>query len=263
MLDLKGRTVVLTGASSGIGAAAALRFAARGANLVLAARRQDELEKVAAAVREKGVLAHAIACDVTSEEQSQRLVKETLARTGRLDVFVANAGVTMATAFAQAKTETLRRIMEVNFFGTVHGFKAALPHVVERQGQLAVVSSFIGKRGVPTRTGYAASKHALHGFCQALRCELLRAGVGVTVYCPGFVDTPIRENAVEADPKLDLYRPRGMTAERASEILVRAIERRKREVVAPFHLRLVLLLDLVLPSLVDRILASRLPVEKT
>jgi NAD(P)-dependent dehydrogenase (short-subunit alcohol dehydrogenase family) len=260
MLELRGRTIIITGASSGIGAAAAVASGRRGANVLVAARRRDELAKVAADAKAAGApQAHAIECDVTSETANAHLVAEAVRLTGRLDVFVANAGVTMVAPFATAKPETFRRVMDVNYFGALWGLKAALPHVLAQKGQLAVVSSFTGKRGVSTRSGYAASKHALHGLCDSLRVELLGTGVGVTLYCPGFVDTPIRDRALELSPGAVESRPKGMTPEQSGEELVRAIERRKRELVSPFSLRLALALDALVPSLVDRIIRSKTP----
>ncbi|HZU97027.1 MAG TPA: SDR family oxidoreductase [Planctomycetota bacterium] len=257
MLDLSGRTVVVTGSSTGIGACAAKSFARRGAKVVLAARRLMELEKVASEIRAAGGEAHVLECDVASAEANEALVKFAIEKTGRLDVFVANAGRTMEETFARAKLDTFRQIMEVNYFGSLYGFKAALPHVLAQKGQLVCVSSFTGKRGVPTRSGYAASKHALHGLLDSLRIELLGSGVGVTVYCPGFVDTEIRDRAVERHEHAAAMRPKGMSPEEAGEILVRATVRRKREVVTPFFLRMVLRLNVLAPGVVDRLLRRR------
>jgi short-subunit dehydrogenase len=194
---------------------------------------------------------------LASPEANEQLVKFALEKTGRLDVFVANAGITMEQTFAAAALESFKKLMDVNYFGTIYGFKAALPHVIKQKGQLAIVSSFLGKRGVPTRTGYAASKHALHGLASCLRVELLGSGAGVTVYCPGFVDTEIRTRAVERHAKADELREKGWTPEQAAAVLVRAIEKRAREVVTPFSLRMVLRLDAVAPWLVDRLLRRR------
>jgi NAD(P)-dependent dehydrogenase (short-subunit alcohol dehydrogenase family) len=259
MLDLASRTVIVTGASSGIGACAAAGFAARGAKVIVAARRLAELEKVASEIRARGGEAHALECDVTSEAANEKLVAEAIARTGRLDVFVANAGATMISPFAETKSDTFRRIMDVNYFGTLYGLRAALPHVLEKRGQLAVVSSFTGKRGVPTRSGYAASKHALHGLCDSLRVELLGTGVGITLYCPGFVDTPIRERALEIHAGAEATRPKGQSPSKAGEDLVRAVVGRRRELVTPLSLRIALMVDAIAPSLFDRVLRWKVP----
>jgi short-subunit dehydrogenase len=256
MLDLKGRTCVVTGASSGIGAAAAIELARRGAVPVLAARRRAELDEVGSRILAAGGTAHVLDVDIGTLEGNERLVKFALEKTGRLDVFIANAGVTMVQRFQEAKLETFEQVMRINYFGTIYGFKVALPHVLEKRGQLVIVSSFTGKRGVPTRSGYAASKHALHGLGDSLRVELLGTGVGVTIYCPGFVNTEIRARAVERHEGAD--EEKGWTPEQAALVLVRAIERRKREVVTPFFLRMVLRANLVAPSLVDRLLRRRL-----
>jgi short-subunit dehydrogenase len=260
MLDLRGKTVVITGASAGIGASTAKVCAKRGAIVVLAARRLAELEKVAGEVRALGGTAHVVECDVTSAEANDKLVAEAVAKTGGVDVFIANAGVTMLAAFSRADVATFKRVMDVNYFGVLYGLKAALPHVRARKGQLTVVSSFTGKRGVPTRSGYSASKWAVHGLCEALRVELLGSGVGVTIFCPGFVDTDIRHRAVGIDPSAAaIARPKGESPDVVAERLVRAIERRKREVVTPFSLKLVLWLDALAPSIVDRLLRWKVP----
>jgi short-subunit dehydrogenase len=261
MLDLRDRTVAITGASGGIGAAVARACARRGAKVVLGARRVDELEKVAAELRSKGGVAHAIPCDVTKLEDNERFVREAVEKTGGVDVFVANAGVMMVSSFEKTTLETFQRVMDVNYYGVLYGLKAALPEVRKRKGQLAVVSSINGKRGLPSRSGYSASKFALHGLCDSLRVELLGTGTGVTLFCPGVVNTEIRDRAVQFDAPESAKKLRGMSADRAAEIFVRAIERRRREVVTPFYLRLALLGWAVAPGLLDWIVARRLPTE--
>jgi NAD(P)-dependent dehydrogenase (short-subunit alcohol dehydrogenase family) len=249
------KTYVITGASSGIGAALALAWAARGENVVLAARSQDEIESLA---RKCGERALAVRTDVTDPAQCEAMVKAAVDRFGGIDVLVNNAGISMWARFREITDLSMfERIMRVNYLGTVYATHFALPHLIASRGLLVGISSLTGKTGVPTRTGYAASKHAMQGFLDSLRIELRGTGVSVLVVSPGFVKTDIRSKVLGPDGRSLEKSPRneaeGMSVAACTRIIVRAIDRRAREVVMTPRAKMGLWLKLAVPGLVDRI----------
>jgi uncharacterized protein len=185
-MNLKGKTVVVTGASSGIGRAVALELARRGANVVLGARRADRLETVAAECRALGVTASAVAADVTRPEDCRRLIAEA----GRVDVLVNNAGFAVFDSIAAARPEELRSMMDTNYFGTVNCTQAVLPQMLERRdGTIVNVASITGIMGFARMGGYCATKFAIIGMTEALRDEVIGRGVRVALVCPGTTET--------------------------------------------------------------------------
>jgi len=185
-MNLKDKTVVVTGASSGIGRAVALEMARRGAKVVLAARRVDRLESVAAGCRALGVQAKAVAADVTRPEDCERLIAEA----GRVDVLVNNAGFAIFDSIAEARPGELRSMMDTNYFGTVNCTQAVLPQMLERrEGTIVNVASITGIMGFARMGGYCATKFAIIGMTEALRDEVIRRGVRVALVCPGTTDT--------------------------------------------------------------------------
>jgi uncharacterized protein len=186
VVDLKDKTVVITGASSGIGRAAALEMARRGAHVVLGARRLEPLEKTAAECRALGVRATAVAADVTKREDCARLVAEA----GEVDVLVNNAGFAIFDGIAEANPDELRAMMETNYFGMVHCTQAVLPRMLQRgSGAIVNVASIAGIMGYARMGGYCATKFAVIGFTEALRDEVLGRGVRVALVCPGTTET--------------------------------------------------------------------------
>lgn len=250
--------VIITGASKGIGAELAIQLAKPGTVLVLAARDSALLGGVAAACRERGATVDVIPTDVSVEADCKALVEQAIARHGRLDTLVNNAGATMWARFDEiTNLQMLERLMQVNFMGAVYCTAHALPHLKASRGRIVGIGSLTSLTGVPTRTGYAASKHAMRGFFDSLRIELEGTGVTVTMVYPGFVATGIRENATGPDGKsvqMDPIVPeRAMSVEYCVREIIVAMRRRSRELVLPRIARLTQWAKLIAPALVDRI----------
>ena len=196
--ELEGASVVLTGAAGGIGRALARRFGAGGARIALLDLNQEALDGLAAELTAAGIDSLALACDVTDPDACRDAVADVVSAWGGVDVLVNNAGITHVSLFAETDVEVFRRVMDVNFFGALHSTSAALPSLMERKGRVVTLSSVAGFAPLATRTGYAASKHALHGLFDSLRAEVRRDGVSVTLVCPSFVRTGIGDSALGA-----------------------------------------------------------------
>lgn len=188
-MNLRGRHVVITGASSGIGRATAIEFARNGASVTLAARRAEALERVAAECRESGVRAEAITCDVSSADQCRSLIEAAVA-IAPVDVLVNNAGFAIFDRVADASPSDFEQMMQTNYFGTVYCTKAVLPYFQERKrGAIVNVASIGGIMGFAGMSGYCATKFAIVGFTEALRDEVIGSGIKVALVCPGTTDT--------------------------------------------------------------------------
>lgn len=260
-MDFAQKSVIITGASAGIGQALAVKLAGQGAYLTLAARSAEQLTDVVKQCEAAGGKAIAVPTDVTTPEACQKLIQTAVDTFGGIDVLVNNAGISMFGRFEDVQDLGLfDRLMRVNYFGAVYCTHFALPYVKQRHGLLVAVSSLTGKTGVPTRTGYAASKHAMQGFFDSLRIELLDSGVDVLVVSPGFVATNIRASALGANGKPLQASPRDedqetMPLAECVEIIYRAMARRDREVVMTTKAKIGMWLKLIAPSLADRITA--------
>ena len=252
--------VVLTGASAGIGRELALQLAAQGARLVLAAREPEKLEEAAAACRARGARALAVPTDVGDQEQCRALIEAAMAEHGRIDTLVNNAGIGMWARFDEMRDlEPFERVMRVNYLGSVYPTFHALPHLKASRGRIVVVNSLTGLTGVPTRSGYAASKHAQAGVFDSIRVELEDSGVTVTQVYPGFVATEIRERAFGPDGKplgkgnSPVREREVMSAEECARQTLAAAARRRRELVMTLRGKLGAKIKLVAPGLIDRI----------
>jgi short-subunit dehydrogenase len=261
MATLAEQTVVLTGASEGIGRALALELAKQRLSLVVAARNRERLEEVARECETAGSTCLAVPTDITDPRQCRALVDAAIARFGRLDVLINNAGSTMWSRFdALADLEVIEQVMRVNYFGAVYLTAAALPWLKQSQGRLVAVTSLAGLTGVPERTGYAASKHAMTGFFDSLRIELAGSGVSVTLIAPDFVVSEIHKRAIGPDGrplgKSPMQVARIMSAEECARLAVRAIERRQRQLITSARGHLGRWLKLLAPSVIDRMAAA-------
>jgi short-subunit dehydrogenase len=250
--------IILTGASSGIGRELAKLLAAQGAWLALAARSVDKLDMVAGECRERGGRVLVVPTDVSEEAQCKALVEKAAAEFGRIDTLINNAGMSMWALFEDMQTlEPFERLMHINYLGAVYCAHYALPYLKESKGRLVGVASLTGLTGVPTRSGYAASKHALRGFFDTLRIELLGSGVSVTMIYPDFVQTETRMKAWGADgqplQRSPVREGNVMDVETAGRMILKTIEKRKRELIMSRRGRLGMWAKLIAPGLVDRI----------
>lgn len=257
--------VVITGASSGIGRELAFALADQGAWLALAARDAEKLEEVAAECRRRDGKALVVPTDVAEQSQCENLIERTVGMYGRIDTLINNAGISMWARFDRLEDlAVIERVMQVNFFGSVYCTHHALPYLKESRGRIVGVSSLAGKTGLPTRTGYAASKHAMAGFFDTLRIELDDNGVSVTMIYPGFVSTGVGQRALGADGKPLGKSPQQngnvMTAEACARLILKAVGRRRRELVMTLGGRVGQWLKLIAPDVVDR--AAQKAVEK-
>ncbi len=257
--------VILTGASSGIGYELALLLAEQGAWLALAARRAERLEELAVKCRELGGRALIVPTDVAVEMDCKALVERTVAEYERIDTLVNNAGRTMWARFDELQTlEPLHTIMQVNYFGSVYCTHYALPYLKQTRGRIVAISSMTGKTGVPMRTGYSASKHALVGFFEALRVELQGSGVTVSLIFPDFVATETRYQAFGADGAVvgESHVREGeiMSARACARLMLRDMEQRKRQDLMSLRGKLGQWVKLIAPGVVDNI--ARRAIEK-
>jgi short-subunit dehydrogenase len=254
----QGNVVIITGASSGIGRELAYQLADQGAYLSLGSRDQQRLQAVATQCQARGGCAITTQTDVTNQRECQNLIEQTVKEFGRIDTLVNNAGISMRALFEELQDlSILERLMQVNYFGSVYCTRYALPYLKDTKGRIVVLASLTAINGVPTRIGYAASKHALKGFFDSLRIELADSGVSVTISYPDFVATEARQNALGADGKpigdspLDEHKV--MSVERCVKLLVKAMEQRKREDKQTLKAKLGPWVKLIAPGLVDQI----------
>jgi short-subunit dehydrogenase len=249
------RVIAITGASAGIGRATALRLARSGASIAICARRADRLDTVAQEIAAGGGQALACPGDVTRAADMNALVARALDRFGRLDVMMCNAGFGVAGAIDDIAPDQMQKLMDINYLGTYHATRAALP-VFRRQGtgHVIVVSSIVGKRGVPYMGAYAATKFAQVGLAECLRCELLGSGIHVSVVFPVSTETEFFE-VMSRETGTAVTRARGPSqhVDAVAEAIARAIDRPVAEVYPYARSRALVVLNALAPAICDRV----------
>jgi NAD(P)-dependent dehydrogenase (short-subunit alcohol dehydrogenase family) len=262
-----GATVVVSGAGNGLGRALALRFARGGASVVVLDRDSGAVATVAGELAQTGAEALASTCDVTDASACQAAIAATIARFGRIDVLVNNAGISHRSPFAATDTAVLRRVIEVNLFGAVNLTRPALPSLQQAHGLIVAVSSIAGFTPLIARTGYSASKHALHGFFESLRTELAPDGVDVMMVCPSFIATGIDRNALGPDGGAATHAQvvvgRRLQPDDVADRVFRGAERSNRLLLIGRTARTAWWLSRLAPSLYERIMARKLQGEMT
>jgi dehydrogenase/reductase SDR family protein 7B len=263
---MKDKVVLITGGTSGIGKALAFAFGRAGARIVITGRNVQHLQATSEALGAQHIENLALAADVSIPDDCARMVSETITRFGQLDILINNAGISMRALFQDLDLDVIRRVMDINFYGTVYATKYALPHILKTKGSVLGISSIAGYRGLPGRTGYSASKFAMHGFLETLRTEVLDKGVHVMIACPGFTASNIRNTALTANGQEQGASPleegKIMRPEEVADRILNATRQRKRDLVMTTQGKLTVFLNKWLPGLTDRLVLRHFQKEK-
>ncbi|MFT2008075.1 SDR family oxidoreductase [Pontibacter sp. 13R65] len=263
---MKDKVVLITGGTSGIGKACAFAFGRAGAKVAFSGRDEKRLQETAQELQAAGIETIAIKADVAVEQECERMVAETVAKFGKLDILINNAGISMRALFQDLDLDVIRKVMDINFWGTVYSTKFALPYIQAAKGSIIGISSIAGYRGLPARTGYSASKFAMHGFLETLRTELLHTGVHVLIACPGFTASNIRNSALAANGQQQGETPREeekmMSAEEVAERILKATQQRKRDLVMTMQGKMAVWVNKLFPSLADKLVYNVMAKEK-
>lgn len=236
MITFKNSVVWITGASSGIGEALAYQFIKEGSKVVLSARRQEELERVKKNCNTTPEKILILPFDLTDTKMAEKMTSTILAHFGKIDILINNGGISQRSFAKDTPLEIDRKIMEVNYFGSIAVTKSVLPHMIEQNsGKIIVISSISGKFGFYLRSAYAASKHALHGFFESLRLEVFKNNISVLLVCPGKIKTNISINAInehgDKHNKMDSSQEKGLSADTCAIAIINAIKQNKEEVL--------------------------------
>lgn len=255
---MQNKVVIITGASSGIGEALVYEYANRGAHIVMAARSISKMEEIQVKLEERNIQSLAISTDVSIKKDCENLINKAITRFGRIDILINNAGISMRALFKDLELDVIKKLMDVNFWGTVYCTKYALPHLLKQKGSVVGVISIAGYLGLPARTGYSASKFAIRGFLDTLRVENLKTGLHVLVAAPGFTASNIRNVALTEDGSVQGDSPRNegnmMSSEEVAQRIAKSVEKRKAELILTFvEGKLSVFLKKFFPRLVDKL----------
>jgi dehydrogenase/reductase SDR family member 7B len=264
---MEDKVVIITGGSSGIGKAMAFVFGNAGAKIVISARHPEPLTKVGNELTLLGIENLTVIADVSIEKDTQNLIESTIEKYGKIDILINNAGITMRSLFDDLEDiDVIKKVMDVNFYGTVYATKLALPYIKKTKGSIVGISSIAGYRGLPVRTGYSASKFAVNGFLEALRTELLKTDVHILTACPGFTASNIRFSALDGAGNETGETVRDeekmMSPEEVAYEILNAVKKRKRELILTSRGRWTVFLNKWLPGFTDKIVYRILSKEK-
>jgi dehydrogenase/reductase SDR family member 7B len=265
-MNLKKKVVIITGATSGIGRACAEVFGKEGARLVITGRSIEKMDAVKKELNQSGIDFLPMIIDAASEDDNRKMIGETIEKYGSIDILINNAGISMRALFNDLGLDTFKKVMDINFYGSVYATKYALPHILKSKGTIVAISSINGHRGTPGRSAYSASKFAMEGFFESLRTELMHYGVHILVVSPGFTGTNIRNAALNKDGVSQGESPRDeakmMTAVQVAEAILRGVRKRKRDLVLTPFGKLVVFLNKWLPAWMDKMAYREMAGEK-
>ena len=254
---ISGKSVLITGASSGIGWHLAVQLAAAGATVVLCARRKERLSGLAEQIRTAGGKAIVVAGDVADAECRRSLIAHCEQHLGGLDILINNAGIGAMGRFDEADTERMRQIFEVNFFALAELIRISLPMLKRADDPIIVnISSVLGHRGAPLKSEYCASKFAVHGFSDSIRAELASDGIEVWLVSPSTTDSEFFDASIEDQTNKDWKKRGAMPPEIVAAKTIRAIRKRRHEIILTFGGRILVWLDRLIPGLANRLMAK-------
>lgn len=250
----KNKVIAITGGSDGIGKALINALLTEGAKIATCGRNADKLNELKN--QHATSLLHTIIADVSKEKDCKNFIQSTINAFGNIDILINNAGISMRALVAETDISTLKKVMDINFWGTVYCTKFALPSIIKKRGVIVGISSIAGYRGLPGRSGYSASKHAMNGWLEALRTEVINDGVHVMWVAPGFTTSNIRNVALdkEARPQGEspLNEKKLMSAEECAQHIIKAIEKRKRTLVLTFTGKQTVFMNKFFPAWLDK-----------
>jgi NAD(P)-dependent dehydrogenase (short-subunit alcohol dehydrogenase family) len=263
--SVKNKIVVVTGAASGIGASISKTFSRQGATIGMLDKDEKGVKAAAAELAGAGMTAVGLACDVSDENQCAKAIGEIIDRYGGIDILVNNAGITQRSAFVDTRLSVYRKVMEVNFFGSLHCTRFAIQSLIARRGMIIIIESIAGLAPLLGRTAYCASKHALHGLFTSLRSELRARGVHVMIVCPGFVKTNLQNRALGGDGQVTTH-PQSRVGkqdspDRIAEAVYRgSLKQKKLLVLSPIG-KLTHWINRLTPGIYERIMTRQLKEE--
>ena len=251
----KNKVIAITGGSEGIGKALVDALIPLGAKIATCGRNQDKLYSLQ--VQYSNQLLHTMVADVSRYDDCKKFIQSTIETFGGIDILINNAGISMRALLKDAEVDVIKKVMDVNFFGTVYCTKLALDSIIEKKGTIVGVSSIAGYRGLPGRSGYSASKFAVNGWLEAIRTELLDTGVNVMWVCPGFTRSNIRNAALNskgyAQGESPLNERDLMSSQDCANHIIKAIEKKKRTLVLSFSGLQTVFMNKFFPSLTDKL----------
>jgi len=263
---MKEKVVIITGASSGIGKALAEVFGRAGASIVITGRNEANLRETSRQLTALGIENLPVVADVSMEEDNIRMVEETIRMYGRIDVLINNAGISMRALFEDVDLAVIRKVMDINFYGTLYATKYCLPYLLQSKGSVVGISSIAGFRGLPARAGYSASKFAVNGFLEVLRTEMLHRGAHVLTASPGFTASNLRNTALTSDGSVQGESPRDegnmMSAEECATHILKAVQKRKKYLILTGQGRLTVFLNKWFPGWMDKVVYNVMAKEK-
>jgi short-subunit dehydrogenase len=251
----RNKVVAITGGTEGIGRALVEALIRKGAKVATCGRNHDKLYRLQSEFPSADL--HTVVTDVSNENDCRRFVESTIKTFGGIDILINNAGISMRALLKETNVDVIRKVMDINFYGTVYCTKYALQSLIERKGTIVGVSSIAGYRGLPGRSGYSASKFAVQGWLEAIKTELMGDGVHVMWVCPGFTTSNIRNAALNKDGSSHGETPmdesKMMSAEECADHILNAIRRKKRTLVLTFTGKRTVFMQKFFPKLGDKL----------